>query len=179
MRSFLLLVFVSGLIGCSTLKYVEPQEGDRARVRFATNSESITVVRGYSDLECNNEQELMRLRDGPLVNSAKKSLGMPLSDFSKNAAKEVYFRSSEEIIIMFFGAESIGNVIYSCAVPLKASFQKNRDYELFFDFKYSTCQVVFTEIVNSDGVVKRVAIETFYNTGSKGCISSLWKSRWY
>lgn len=172
-------IFFMLLCSCSTISYEEPQDGDRARVRLVTDSESITVIRSYTNDSCENESELMRLKNGFLVNSSPKLLNMPLWDYHKNAAKEFYFEANEEHYLMFFGAETIGTTTYSCAVPTAVKFEPDKDYELSYRFGLSSCFVELSELVKSGTGFSKKEINTYSNIGTDGCASALKRSRWY
>lgn len=53
MRLTAVTVMVLILAGCiGTLTYEEPDSGPRARVRFVTSTERVTVLRSYADTQC-------------------------------------------------------------------------------------------------------------------------------
>ena len=102
-KPFVFLVLLQQ-ISCSTLVYTEPKEEPQARVRFITNTTSISVLRSYEGDNCaNNENEWMRLRVGHLINSTPKKLGIPLWQYQENSAKEVYVKADQNKYFMFFG----------------------------------------------------------------------------
>jgi hypothetical protein len=133
----IVLIFFLFSIGCSTIRYTEPTTGPAARVRFAADTKSVTVVWGYKTENCENEEEWMRLRNGPLVNSSPKTLGMPLWNHHKNSAKEFYVSTERPLILMFKGSETIVEIIrvwtYLCAVPIIYQLQE-KDYEVSFNW---------------------------------------------
>jgi hypothetical protein len=138
------------LSGCSTMKYVEPTNGERAEVRFATNSRHISILRVYEESECRGQEaEWMRLLSGFTISGKKKSLGMPLNTYPQNAYKEVYVSSSGELHGMFscWG----GDVPTPCAVPFSFHFENGRRYEVFFDYQsWKYCSVQVSEIVGAE-----------------------------
>lgn len=149
-KLFFILYSVLTLFGCATLSYQEPTIGPRAKVRFTTNTYDIMVIRGYSSQGCDNEQELMRLRVGSLINSNPKSLGMPLGDgYHKNAAKEVYMKTNEPHRLMFNGTKSSYKVIHSCGVFVEQEFLPNKQYEMNYIWHNNTCYVSIYEIKNN------------------------------
>ena len=146
-KLFFIFYSVLTLFGCATLSYQEPTTGSRAKVRFTTNTYSPMVIRSYSSQDCDNEQELMRLRVGPLINSNPKSLDMPWGDeYHKNAAKEVYMKANEPYRLMFNGAQSSYGVIHSCGVFVEQTFLLNKQYEMNYIWHNDTCYVSIYEI---------------------------------
>lgn len=181
-RIFLVLaLLLSG--GCTSLSYTEPAEGPRARVRFATTTSAITVLRVYDDANCTqNETEWMRLRAGVLMNSSPKKLGLPLWNFHENAAKEVYVRANKDVHGMFFGSQSMGTTTYSCGVPFSYNFLDNSDYEVKFIWGPSRCLVSISQITGagSDASLKLVAMQDNRVTDSnRGCMDQFKKQRLY
>ena len=123
------------LSACETLSYKEPLEGARAKVRFATTGKEATVLRAYTDENCEkNEQDWMRLRDGPMMNNRPKSLDLPLNNFSANAAKEVYVEAGKQINMLFVGVEAAGGRVYSCGTPFHYTFAENKIYEVKYNW---------------------------------------------
>ena len=178
------LVALWSLVGCASLSYQEPLQGPRARVRFVTTSTAPTVLRAYDDANCaQNENEWMRLREGPLVNSRPKKLGMPLWNHHENGAKEVYVDASRPMHGMFFGEEPTGfGRIHRCAVPFSFRFAENRDYEVKYHFIPQQCHVTVSSIVqNGDGWVLQPAAR-FGNRATpaaQGCHDQFRQFRWY
>lgn len=170
------------LASCSTMSFKEPSEGPRARVRFTTTTESITVVRAYSDIGCeSNETEWMRLRNGFLLNSKPKQLGMPLWSFHPNAAKEFYVAPST-YTFLFTGAESKGRFLYSCGVPVHETFEAGHDYELNFIWSPTSCTVEVAEIKQTNGVAARTGLREHSNVATPttvGCLNQFKKLRLY
>lgn len=168
---------------CSTLTYIEPSANDSARVRFATTSKAVTVLRQYDDNSCSsNEREMMRLADHYLFNSAPKSLGMPLARFSSNAAKEVYVSATQDLNAMFFGAESDGLTVYSCAVPISYRFSSGHDYEVAFRWAPKDCHVTVSEIVGSGESASLNEVAAFsnrVNDANTKCLEQFKKLRLY
>lgn len=147
MRHYFIYLLIISLSGCASLTYVEPQTGDRARVRFATDTVSPTVLRVYDGEDCSgDEHEWMRLRVGVLVTGSLKRLGMPLWNYHDNAAKEVYVSSDKPISAIFWGTEIAGNYHYQCGVPFSTSFQKDKDYEVKYIWGRTSCAVSVAEI---------------------------------
>jgi hypothetical protein len=177
------LVALWSLVGCASLSYQEPLQGPRARVRFVTTSTAPTVLRAYDDANCaQNESEWMRLREGPLVNSQPKKLGMPMWNHHENAAKEVYVDASRPMHGMFFGQEPVGiGLIHACAVPFSFSFAENRDYEVKYHFIPKQCHVTISSIApNGDGWVYKTAAK-FGNRATEmtqGCDPVFRRLRW-
>jgi len=139
------------LAGCQTLSYKEPIDGERARVRLASQSSNVVVVRSYDDATCEvNEQEWMRLRSGFLVNNSPKRLGLPLWHFHENGAKEVFVDASHPFRALFIGEELApsGSTIttYRCGVPVSFEFQSDLAYEVEYLWDRQSCSVVISQI---------------------------------
>ena len=109
MRLLYVVVIISVVLtGCESLLYKEPMAGPQARVRFVTETEGVTVLRVYNDTHCTtNETEWMRLRDGFVLRSTPKVLGMPLWKYHKNAAKEVFVEANKLLNGLFTGGETV------------------------------------------------------------------------
>ena len=127
------------LAGCRSYSYVEPTGEDRARVRFVTtSSESVAILWAYDDEQCHGQREMMRLRNGPLVRSPEKRLGMPLWDFNQYAAKEVYMTAGRPFYGIFYtGAVSgVLTPFQETRYTVEAfqiRFEANKDYEIVLD----------------------------------------------
>jgi hypothetical protein len=178
--TFILLALL--LQGCSKLTYVEPTSDQRSKVRFATTN-GIGILRQYESESCENETEWVRLRKGSLLGSSEKKLGIPLWNYHKNAAKEVYVESNKDFYFMFFGETRIGSTTYTCAVPVWANFQTKKSYEIVIHPMPSSCTVDFTEIVKNDtgGYVKVIKQQFTNKISSRNfdCKSSFEKARFY
>lgn len=187
MKILPLIVMPLLLSGCASLSYQEPVQGPRARVRFATDTDSLVVLRAYDDMSCNqNETEWMRLRAGYLLNSNPKKLGMPLWKHHENAAKEVYVATNKEMYALFSGGEQLGNTIYSCGVPFSYKFSENTDYEVKFHWNPrnspGACLTTISQIVQngSDWDLKEVArFDNQTNDSNRGCLSQFKRARLY
>jgi hypothetical protein len=185
----MLSFFFLFMFGCSTIRYTEPTTGPRARVRFAVDTEEITVVWGYETEDCEKEEEWMRLRNGTLLNSSPKTLGMPLWHYHENAAKEFYFSTERPLIVMFKGSEAVPNAysitgydIYACAVPIIYQLEE-KDYEASFKWHRQNCMVFLFEIVKSEsGNYEKKLLKTFGKKAlfnNEGCMKAFKKLRLY
>lgn len=183
-----LLMGAAALSACTSLTYQEPTAGDRARVRFVTDSRSPTVLRAYGDPSCQTaEAEWMRLRNGPLINSSPRKLGLPLWSYHDNAAKEVYVESGKPLNLMFYGAEVIQatattQTVESCAVPWSYSFAPNRDYEVTFHSGGKSCRVSVQEFTGNGDQAHTREVASFDNRLSDrtaGCMAVFKKTRLY
>lgn len=183
MRTTLLAAASLCLAACATLKYQEPLQGPRARVRFVTSSDLVAVLRAYDDVNCSqNETEWMRLRNGPLVNPSPKKLGMPMAVYNENAAKEVYVDASRPMHGMFYGAGRTGSGVYSCAVPFTFAFAAGTDYEVKFAATPGVCQVTVARFVpyRNDWTLQELArIDNRVNAANIGCLDTFRKLRLY
>lgn len=170
--------------GCAapSLTYVEPTQGERARVRLATGTSGVTVVRGYDDSGCRtNEKEWMRLIRGqvPLIESAPRRLGLPGWYHHQNAAKEVYVDASRPQTLMFIGNETSGVTNHRCGVPLTVKFENGRDYEVSYHLGPPNCSVTVYQLNAKEPV--RTVLRTFDNRISDEtavCLDQFKKMRW-
>jgi hypothetical protein len=171
-------------VGCAapSLTYVEPTQGERARVRLATGTSGVTVVRGYDDSGCRtNEKAWMRLIRGqnPLIESSPRKLGLPGWYHHENAAKEIYVEASREQTLMFIGTETSGNTLHRCGVPLTFRFEKDRDYEVSYHLGPPNCSVTVYQLNAKEPV--RTVLRTFDNRISDEtavCLDQFKKMRW-
>ena len=189
MKNIILVFTLLWLVGCATLRYQEPTQGPRARVRFVSTSSSPTVLRVYDDVNCTqNETEWMRLRVGALLTSTPKRLDMPLWSYHENSAKEVYVAADKQIYGMFFGSEdrmvTMGTTtfktIYSCGTPFSFTFSANTDYEVKFQWSPYQCLVTISQIVRngSDWSLKEVGrFDNQVNDSNRGCLTQFKKMR--
>jgi hypothetical protein len=175
---------ILALTGCAApaLTYTEPTDGSRARVRFAANTDDITVLRGYDDSGCNrNEHEWMRLRKGSLISPAPKRLGMPLWEHHENAAKEVFVDASRSHTFLFVGSVSLGATVYRCGVPLTFDFAADRDYEVSYAQMLQNCIVNVSQIQSVNGAPTKALLKSFTNKvtdETRGCLEQFQKKRW-
>lgn len=185
MHRLIICLFVSVLYGCSNLNYIEPEFGDRARVRFVTNTTTApTVLLVYGGADCSGrEHEWMRLRNSDTWLEPVNRLGIPLGNFSYNehAIQEVYVAANKPITAILWGAHQSGpDSIYSCGVPFTMMFQKDKDYEIMYSMVSKACHVNISEILQrktseiykmQSGKYFREKIAIFYNETDKksGC----------
>jgi hypothetical protein len=183
MKNALVMLTVLWLAGCASVSYQEPTQGPRARVRFVTTSSQITVLRAYDDVNCaQNEAEWMRLRVGFLVNSSPKTLGIPLSNYHENSAKENYVEANKRIHAMFFGGETVGATTYSCGTPFSFSFSENSDYEVRFQWDPNQCRVTISQLVRKEDSWSLAEVARFDNRANalnRGCLAQFRKTRLY
>ncbi|MGD8174132.1 hypothetical protein ACQEXU_21025 [Vibrio sp. TRT 21S02] len=163
-RKALIIVLMS-ISGCSTISYTEPTEGPLAKVRFSTDFKNVVVIWGYQDSNCTGESEWMRLRNGSLMNSSPKSLGIPLSEgLHENSYKEFLMSSNIEHVFMFKSIHVNGATEYSCAVPVKMKFNKDEMYEVSYQHTDLACSAEVSRIhKTSEGNITRDAITVFSN----------------
>lgn len=184
MKYILILPFL--ISGCSHLNqlYKEPLDGERARVRFATNA--TTVLRTYSDTGCSNDEaEWLRLSTTPMLGAKPKSLGMQLNNHYQNAAKEVFVKANQQINGLFVATDQNIAFLYTCGVPFSFTFLENKDYEVMFNWQSdsrSYCNVTISEIVQTENKSILSLIATFSNKltdKNKECLSQATKLRLY
>jgi len=148
----------------------------------ASQSAGIVTVLGYDDSKCEtNEQELMRLRSGFLMNSNPKRLGMPLWRFHDNGAKEVFVDADRPFNALFSGTEIGSPTTYRCGVPISFQFKDKLNYEVEYFWGRQTCSVTVSQIEGGESPVLR-KLATFENrvTGSNAqCLATFKKLRIY
>ncbi len=153
LRGFILLPLFLALSGCQTLSYQEPKTGDHARVRFAVNTDTITVLYGYAGQSCSgNEQEWMRLKTGGLLVGSSKLLGIPLNQHGTNAAKEIYVPVDKPLHLLFKATSGVAvmvnnvfiDTLSNCGVAIDYQFEKDKDYEVFFDWSKNRCEATIS-----------------------------------
>jgi hypothetical protein len=149
------------MTGCASVTYEEPKSGPVvARVRFVSDMEEITVVRGYKSKECDDEHEMMRLRNGFVLNSDPRRLGIPLWNYHKNAAKEFFISAGIPQVYMFEAAQGT-RYIYECGVVIQQTFDedKDKDYEVNYKWNIPNCNVKVYEIKkNTSGSAEKVLL---------------------
>lgn len=175
-HSLVLVPITLILSGCSTITYVEPKSGPVARVRFVTDTDEITIVRSYNSTSCDGEKEMLRLRNGLLLNSTPKRLNMPLWDYHRNAAKEFFVSSNNQQIYMFEGGKTNLSYATSCGVAIKQQFEEGKDYEVSYKWNNSNCYVEVSEIKkNSSGGFDKILLQNkdckLNNEFSKSCLA--------
>jgi hypothetical protein len=133
--------------GCTTAPYQEPNSGERARVRFATESQGVTVVFKYEDERCSadRENEITRLRAGHLFNSNPKRIGIPMDRFHPNGFNEFYFKANTKLIGVFSGGEDFGTSGYTCKVPFGFEVTQG-DFEVVFFASRQGCGASINKI---------------------------------
>ncbi len=172
------------LSGCSTVSYVEPTSGPTARVRFVTDTDQITIVRSYSSTNCDNESEMMRLRNGFLLVGEPRRLGIPLWNYHNNAGKEFLVNSNKPHVYMIEGSEQSYRQIRKCGTAIKQKFEEGKDYEISYKWNFSNCRVEVSEIKKDElGEFKKVILQERNNKltpeFSKSCLSEFKKLRLY
>lgn len=152
MRAFAMSALAVLLSGCISYSYVEPTTGERARVRFASDSQHMTRLRVYEGEDCAKEQSWMPLRAGNIHGNTPKRMGMPLWNFHEHGAREVYVAANQPVhgFMSAFWTMSIGpySGFGSCGAPFTATFQSDKDYEVKFSWDGNkSCSVVVSEIL--------------------------------
>jgi hypothetical protein len=179
MRALALLIMLVALtVGCASVSYTEPADGPRTRVRFAVGEEAVptglplesenAVVYGFADANCSDGREWMALLNGFLVNSDPRSLGMPLADYHRNAAKEFYVSTAQPMTIMFIGGASSFNGVtttdYYCPVLVSVPLTTGTDYEFVYrPFGNTRCAVEMNELVSGEAGPERHLVRRFEN----------------
>ena len=182
-KKFLLIpmAVVFGFSGCAGLSYDQPTTGDRARVRFVTDTTGVTVLRTYEGDDCaGTEKEWMRLKRGVMYTSSVTRLGMPLWDYEEKAAKEVYVASAKPLNAIFWGTLYEGRWHYQCGVPITANFDAGKDYEIKYSWHPSMCRAVLYEIVQKGDQHELLKIKEFSNRSTtlrSGCLAQFKRFR--
>ena len=158
-----LVIALFGFAACAPVSYVEPDSGPVAKVRFATTTSDVTFVWQFDDAECNGSQEMFRMRNGFLVNSVARNLGMPGADeFREEAAKEVLIPANTPFHGMFM-YESATKLGKRCASLISYTFEEDGLYELYFSKQGSRCQTELSEYVPSGASHDRKKLKIFDN----------------
>ena len=147
-----------------------------------SDTDAITVVRSYASANCDGENEMMRLRNGFVLNSSPKRLGIPLWDYHDNAAKEFFVTANNPQIYMFEGNEHSGRSIMKCGVAIKQKFEEGKDYEVNFTMKSFSCSAKVSEMKNNEsGHPEKVVLQKrnsqLTSEFSKACLAEFKKSR--
>ncbi|WP_156962144.1 hypothetical protein [Candidatus Paracaedibacter symbiosus] len=179
-----LLPLVLTIAGCASVTYEEPKSGSVARVRFVTNTDGGTIVRGYRSKECDGEYEMMRLRNGFLFNSDPRRLGIPLWNYHKNAAKEFFISAGIPQVYMFEGNELNERYSYKCGTVMQQIFEAGKDYEINYKWHKSNCTLRIYEIKTStSGSAEKVLLQERGNRlsseFSNACLQKFKQVRWY
>ncbi len=165
------------------LRYQEPTQGPRARVRFVTDSTDAAILRVYDDSNCTlNETEWMRLGNRHYLKTNPKTLGLPLWHYNESAATEVYVEAGKPLNAMFFGAERALAVVFSCATPFSFSFSENTDYEVSFRWSRKQCFVTISQFVHNGDSWFLSEVAKFDNqvdTSNSGCLAEFKKWRFF
>lgn len=164
------LAALLSFVACAPVSYQEPkpEEGPVAKVRFATSiKNAVTVVWQFDDNQCTGSAEMFRLRNGFLVNSVEKTLGMPGDEFREEAAKEVLIPADKPFYGMFL-FESTTKIGRRCASLVEYDFKDGGLYELYFAKQGRHCQTDLSEFVTEGDGYKRQSRKIFdhYFTGS-------------
>lgn len=176
----LVLLLALTISGCSTITYKEPKSGSVARVRFVSDLEGVTVVRGYSSTECDGEHEMMRLRNGFFINSDPRRLGIPLCDYHKNAAQEFFISAGVPQIYMFDATLYKNSSIYQCGVVVQQKFEEGKDYEVSYKWNNFNCNVEVSEIkANDSGRAEKVMLQKRDNRLNQSCLTAFKKKRFW
>jgi hypothetical protein len=189
MRQALIGAFLAmAVAGCASVNYVEPQDGERARVRFAVGDaarEATTValydenavVYGFANAECAEDTHWMSLLDGYLVRPDPRRMDMPLWNYHQNAAKEFYVAASRPMHVMFIGSMPTFNgattTTFFCPVFVSADLSPGADYELVYRASGGgSCSVEMSQIVATPTGHERRVVREFDNalgSMSAGC----------
>ncbi|MTI08528.1 hypothetical protein [Curvivirga aplysinae] len=192
-KVFLILVLLT-FTACAQVSYVEPTEGPVGKVRFVTNVDSgITLIKQYSDAQCNNASEMFRLRNEYLMNSQEKSLGMPLNTYRKEANAEVLIPANDQQHFFFHMTTFLSGYTLECGVYVSHKFIEDKSYELYahkvwktlaaeelldtpIDDLLESCVVDLVEIVGEGDDAQKVPIKTYNNqlsNMSHGCAKEI------
>jgi hypothetical protein len=164
----------------------------------------------YDDTHCTtNENEWMRFRDGFLLISTPKVLGMPLWRYHTNAAKEVFVEANKLLYGLFVGSETAfgwwsfegskqsnsrftktergpgpfyQGTVYQCATPFSFRFSEGKDYEVSFRWDRDNCSVVISQFAGNNDGPNLLEVARFDNRVSEftnGCMTAFRRERSY
>lgn len=172
-KNLSLLLIGTILSGCATT-YVEQSSGDLARVRFvAQDGVGSTNVNLYKEKSCENKTPVTSLlgRTSIELFPKEKRLGIPLWNYSANAAKEFNMPANVEqniMIVQNFGGIGSG---MACGAYFQFTYEKNNDYEIVFDSQ--KCIATIYKIITSGEAAKKEFIKSYSSSSnaSPSCIS--------
>lgn len=162
----LYVVFFSILLAsCNTLTYIEPMDGQRAKVRFAAQSTYFATLTTFSDENCSaGESEWMKLNLGSsLDRSPKKNLNIPLNTYADKSYKEVYLQANKQINGIFTSSGKNSYYTFQCGVPFSYAFLENINYEVLFRVKSMSCEVSIFQIEKIENAWVKVLKSSFKN----------------
>lgn len=191
-----LLALSQTLYGCSTVSYKNPDSGPTSNVRFALEAPPGTdgwlgptfgvILYNYTSKECEGESQWMNLSEFGALNNPRRSLNIPLNQYTKSAAKEIKVVAGKDSYFLFKSNATqpggYSSKITSCGVPFQANFKDGASYEVVFqEPRFGSCSVKFSEIVSEDGNFKRKFIKRFESDKTEttaGCKKAFGKTRW-
>lgn len=170
--------------------YVEPQEGNLARIRLAIPQENglslnspSTTVRGYQSEDCKGHYDWTVLANYYLVGRGTRKLGLPLWEYNDNGAREYYVATDRPIIVTFEGRT--GDFVrgspkgQTCVILVNRTLEPDRDYELVYEHQSATkCIVTLNELIVEGGNAQRVELATYQRIGqfvNPGCLRAFRK----
>lgn len=165
------------LCSCGGIRYQEPAEGPRARVRFAVPQNIDTVglqragasVYAFDSAECTNTQFWLQVLDGFQAGNPGQRLGIPLDEFRSAGANEVYVATVEPVHLLLTslreGNTAVSTNFATCAVFINTTLLPGHDYEFVLSRASrainAQCRVLMSEIVAHDGGYARETIATY------------------
>jgi hypothetical protein len=176
--------------GITTLS-ANPDES--ARVRLASGYQATggglfkTIpsieVKTYDDDTCSEEKTIAKLRAGPFLGAKIQTLGIPLGEFHKNAATELYLPAQQEMTILFDSGAMTDTTMYRCGVMMTVNFEVGKDYELVADeylLNLQRCSVKLYEIIpGGEGERKLIqSFDRYQPVASEKCVSEFQKIGW-
>ncbi|MBW8308790.1 MAG: hypothetical protein K0M45_04000 [Candidatus Paracaedibacteraceae bacterium] len=172
------------ITGCAGVSYQDPKSGPVTRVRFVTDTTGPVAVRSYASKECDGEYRMMDLRNGVLLGSEPRRLGIPLWNYHTNAAKEVLIRAGIPQFYMFQGVENSRNYIKSCGIVVQQKFEEGKDYEVSYKWSRQNCKLEVYEIkTNASGDAEKILLQKRDNRldsdFTQSCLAKFKQQRWF
>jgi hypothetical protein len=160
-RLLIMVIAVLLVQGCVT--FVEPSNGPRAQVRFASYTKGPINVRvsSYEAEKCEGATSIASLA-GIAFGHNRKKLGMPLgNEFDDKNITETYVRANKPFIFhMGWKSGGIYTAGVSCTVTTVFVPEDNQMYEASFESVSDGCMVNVNRIDRVNGVYTRVPEST-------------------
>jgi len=148
-------VWIALLSGCMSdpVRYMEPDAGPRARIRFVAQTAYPTDVRAYGNPECTVEDLKVASLGEHIIPQTGwgRSTGIPLGEaYQKSATTEVYIRAGRPFPIRFSSPQPV-----SCVVSASFDPVENAMYEAVFILERKSCRFEMYRIAWGEGEAPR------------------------
>ncbi|CAO5676055.1 MAG: hypothetical protein NEHIOOID_00633 [Holosporales bacterium] len=164
MRKLFVLLVAVFISGCAKqLSYVEPTTGERSRVRFVTKDYAETYVTKYTSNKCTNDFIMMRIHNSsPILIDNLKQIGIPLWQYTKANAVEVFMDGNKDHYFMFTSSHHTisGRYIHteSQGVYVQQKLLANHDYEFIYYWDKNGSFVEVYEIVSDKNGPRKILL---------------------